>query len=290
MFELVDSSTPVSRIATGYTFTEGPVWDRRNGRLIFSDIRNQSMYEWRPGGEATLFRRPTGGANGNTFDAEGRLITCEMIARRLVRTEHDGSITELASAYDGKQLNGINDCVCGPDGSIYFSDTPYGHDRQDDGSIVGQGVPFWGVYRLAPDGILSLLDNTFDPPNGVAVSSDGRRLYVNDTAHHEVRVFEIARDGSLEDGRRFCDVRHDGTTGRPDGMKLDMLGNLYLAANTEEGIWVFNPEGEFAGFIAVPEPPANLAWGDDDWQTLYVTARTSVYRVRMSVAGQPVGI
>lgn len=290
MLELVDQSAPIQKIATGYTFTEGAVWDHRNERLIFSDVRNDVMYEWRPGTKAVEFRRPAGGANGNTIDAQGRLITCEMEARRLVRTEADGSLTVLASEFNGHQLNGINDVVCGADGSIYFTDTPYGHKRLPIGTIVGQGVPYWGVYRLSPEGELSVLVKDFDPPNGLVLSSDGHRLFVDDTDHHEVRVFDLTPDGEAINGRRFCNVRKGFTNGRPDGMKLDVEGNLYVTANTAHGIWVFDPDGKLKGFIDVPEPPANCAWGDEDWKTLYITARTSVYRLRMNVAGQPVGV
>lgn len=284
MFALVDESVPVERIATGFTFTEGPVWDGRNGRLVFVDFRGDSVYEWRPGGDAAVLRRPSFGNNGNTLDGQGRLVGCLAEPGQVARTEADGSLTVLASEYDGKQLNAPNDLVFGPGGSLYFTDTPYlpGGRLQEP-----RGVPHFGVYRLAPDGELQLLSEALTPPNGIAVSSDGRRLYATATSQHQVWTWDLSADGRAHEGRVFAEVVQGDVIGRPDGMKLDALGNLYVTANTEDGVWVFDPDGRLAGFIEVPEPPANCAWGDDDWQSLYVTARTSVYRVRMKVAGQP---
>jgi len=246
------------------------------------------------GGGVEVFRRPSGGGNGNTYDSAGRLITCEHAKRRVSRTALDGTIETLASHYDGKRLNSPNDVIVTPGGDIIFTDPPYGL-RTPDGSIHGQELPFNGVFRLsAHSGELSLLVDDFDRPNGLVISDDGSRLFVADTAREHVRVFDLAPDGSLTNSRLFVD-RFEGRTGtgtpaRPDGMKLDSRGNLYVAANTVEGIWVFSPAGELIGQIGLDETPANLAWGGDDWRTLFVTATTSVYRVPMKVAGQPVVI
>jgi sugar lactone lactonase YvrE len=286
MFELMDESVSIEQIGTGYTFTEGPVWDHHNRRLLFVDFRGDTVFQWRAGSTPVVLRRPSHGNNGNTFDSQGRLVSCLAEPGHVSRTEHDGSLTVLVSEYQGKQLNAPNDLVYGPDGSLYFTDTPYlppGRMEQP------RGVPFYGVYRFSPDGQLSVMADDLDPPNGIAVSSDGSRLYANDTAHHAIYTWDLMSDGKAVNRRQFADTRHGEIVGRPDGMKLDSLGNLYLTANTENGIWIYNPDGGLAGFIELPEAPENCAWGDDDWQTLYVTAKTSVYRVRMKVAGQPVG-
>jgi gluconolactonase len=183
-------------------------------------------------------------------------------------------------------LNSPNDVVCARNGDLFFTDPPYGL-RQPDGSFVGEELPFRGVYRLS-NGSLSVLARDFELPNGLALSEDGSRLFVADTARAHVRVFDVAADGSLRNSRVFASLKHEGHVGRTDGIKLDERGNLYVAAHIPKAIWVFNPEGELENFIDIGEPPANLAWGGDDWRTLFVTATTSVYRVRMDVAGQPV--
>jgi gluconolactonase len=287
MFELVDTSVPVERIGTGYVFTEGPVWDRRNNRLLFVDFRGDTVYEWIRGkGEPMILRRPSSGNNGLTVDHEGRLLGCLAEPGHVCRTEADGSLTTLASEYEGRQLNAPNDLVVAADGSIYFTDTPYLPSGRMEGY---RGVGCYGVYRIAPDGTLSLLIDNLDPPNGLAISNDGSQLFVDATAHHAVHVWDLASDGTVSNGRLFADTRDGDITGRPDGMKIDVLGNVYVTANTENGIWVYGPDGTHLGFVETPEPPENCAWGDDDWQTLFVTARTSVYAIRMKVAGQSVG-
>jgi sugar lactone lactonase YvrE len=276
---------PAEAIAAGFRFTEGPVWHARERALTFSDIPGDTLYRWTEAGGTAVLRRPSAQANGNTYDREGRLVSCEHATRRVTRTAADGSTETLASHYDGKRLNSPNDVVCAANGDILFTDPPYGL-RQPDGSFVGEELPFRGVYRLA--GSLKLLADDFELPNGLALSSDGSRLFVADTARAHIRVFDIAPDGSLRNGREFARLRNGDSVGRPDGIKLDQRGNLYVAAHVPKAIWVFNADGEFAGFIDIGEPPANLAWGGDDWRTLFVTATTSVYRLRMQVAGQPV--
>jgi sugar lactone lactonase YvrE len=292
--ELVDPNAPIEKIASGFQFTEGPVWDSRGKNLSFSDVRGGTMYRWTEAAGATVFRQPSAGGNGNTYDAGGRLITCEHAGRRVSRTAADGGIETIAGEYEGKRLNSPNDVICTAGGDIIFTDPPYGL-RQPDGSIVGQEVPCNGVYRVsAGTGKITLLVDDFDRPNGLVISADGSHLMICDTAREHVRVFDIRPDGGLTNDRVFTDC-FEGRTGssapaRPDGMKLDSLGNLYIAANTSEGVWVFGPSGDLLGTIGLDETPANLAWGGDDWQTLFITASTSVYRLRMKVAGQPVPI
>jgi gluconolactonase len=286
--ELVVLHTEPEKIATGFVFTEGPLWHPRERHFTFSDVRADTMYRWTEAAGATVLRRPSGGSNGNTYDRQGRLITCEHANRRLSRTLPDGTIETVAGDYDGKRLNSPNDVICTPSGDLIFTDPPYGL-LQPDRSIVGQELPFFGVFRVrAGGGALELLIGDMERPNGLVISPDGRRLMVCDTDRGHVRAWNVAADGSLSGGAVFAEVKHGGTTGRPDGMKLDERGNLYVAANTAEGVWVFSPEGTLLGLIGLPEPPANIAWGGDNWSTLYATAQTSVYRLPMKVAGQPV--
>ncbi|MBI3330145.1 MAG: SMP-30/gluconolactonase/LRE family protein [Nitrospinae bacterium] len=175
-------------------------------------------------------------------------------------------------------------------GDIYFTDPPYGL-RQPDGSFVGQELDCYGVYRCSPaDGRLTLLIDDFVRPNGLVLNAAETQLFICDTERHHVRVFDMGADGTLRNGRVFVELTHADLVGRPDGMKMDVEGNLYVAGSTPEGLWVFNPEGRLIGLIGVPEGPANLAWGGVDWKTLFVTARTSVYRIPMKVAGMPVAL
>jgi gluconolactonase len=282
---LVDPAAEAERIATGFTFTEGPVWDRRDAALYFSDIQGDTIYRWREGEGHRAFRRPSGQANGNTIDAAGRLVTCEHANRRVTRTEAGGSVSVLADRFEGKRLNSPNDVVFAPNGDLYFTDPPYGL-RQPDGSFAPQEVDFCGVYRLSAGGELSAVVRDCERPNGLVVTADGRTLLVADTQRAHVRRFRIEADGALAGGEVFVEVVHDGARGLPDGMKLDSLGNLYVTANTAHGVWVFAADGALLGFIGVPEAPANCAWGGPELRTFFVTARTSVYRLPMRVAGQ----
>jgi sugar lactone lactonase YvrE len=285
---LVDPEVEVEKIASGFIFTEGPVWNSLEKHLTFSDIQGDTIYRWAEGGGHNVFRRPSGEANGNTYDRTGRLLTCEHKNRRLSRTEADGSVTTLASHFEGKRLNSPNDVVCAANGDIYFTDPPYGL-RQPDGSFAPQEIDVCGVYRLSPDGTLKLLVSDFVRPNGLVLTPDERRLFIADTQLHHVRVFEVSAEG-LSGGDVFCDVSRGDLIGRPDGMKLDGQGNLYVTANTAEGVWVYDAEGRHLGFIGVGEPPANLSWGGEEWRTLFVTARSSVYRLPMHAQGQTVEI
>src|SRR5262245_28042967 len=287
---LVDPQALVENIATGFTFTEGHVWHSQGRRLIFSDIPNDTLYMWMEDNGHQIFRKPSGQGNGNTFDRQGRLLTCEHANRRVSRTAPDGSVETLASHYDGKRLNSPNDVICASNGDVYFSDPPYGL-RQPDGSYKGQELPFCGVFRWsAATAELTLLIDDFVRPNGLALNAQETELYICDTQHNHVRVFDLGADGALRHGHICAQLIHGEVLGRADGIKLDVEGNLYVAGNTPEGVWVFNPDGKLLGFISVGELVANLAWGGDDWRTLYITARTSVYRVPMKVAGQPVGV
>jgi sugar lactone lactonase YvrE len=288
LHSIVDPNATYEKIADGFIFTEGPVWHSREKHLTFSDIQGNTLYRWTEGNGHEVFRRPSGEANGNSYDRQGRLLTCEHKGRRVSRTAADGSVETLASHFEGGQLNSPNDVVCASNGDLYFTDPPYGL-RQPDGSFAAQDLDFCGVFRLSPDGALTLLVSDFIRPNGLVLSADEKRMFIADTQEHHVRVFDVTPDG-LSGGEVFCDVSHEGAIGRPDGMKLDQQGNLYVTGNTDHGVWVYDPQGTLLGFIGVGEPPTNCAFGDDDWKTLYVTARTSVYRVRLKVPGMPVVI
>ena len=272
--DLVMSEQP-ERVATGFQFTEGPVW-HPDGYLLFSDIPADRIYEWSPDGRLEVFRQPSGNSNGLTYDQQGRLIACEHGNRRVTRTETDGTIVPLATHYQGRRLNSPNDVVVKSDGSIYFTDPPYGVQPEQ------QELDFHGVYHIAPDGTLTLLADDFDRPNGLAFSPDESILYIDDTTRRHVRAFDVLPDSTLTNGRVFADMQSPATGG-PDGMKLDIEGNLYVTG--PGGTWLFDPTGHHLGTLITPEKPANLAFGDTDRCTLYITARTSVYRVRTRLAG-----
>ena len=283
---LVGNEPEAQRIATGFAFTEGPVWDYRHKRLLFSDIPGDTVYAWTPDNGHAIFRSPSGHTNGNTIDRQGRIISCEHSGRQVVRMSPDGSLEVAVSRFNGRRLNSPNDVICTSTGDLIFTDPPYGL-RQPDGSFSGGELDFNGVFRLAADGRLMLLIDDFTRPNGLLLNAEERQLYVDDTEHRHVRVFDVDAEGTLENGRVFAQLKHGEIESLPDGMKMDVEGNIYIAGNTVEGLWVFNPEGTLVGLISVGEEPANLCWGGEDWRTLFITARTSVYRLPMRVAGMP---
>jgi gluconolactonase len=275
----------LDRIATGFTFTEGPVW--RGDDLLFSDIPNSRTVRYRQlpeGPEITTFRQPTGNANGLTLDHGGHLIACEHTTRRVTRVDGQGRVETLAESYQGKRLNSPNDVVVRSDGSIFFTDPPYGLRN----ATEGKELPFNGVFRLDSGGQLHLLADDFERPNGLAFSPDERTLYVDDSARFHIRAFDVAADGSVSNGRVWAELKgKPEERGVPDGMKVDVEGNVYCTG--PGGVWVFGENGRLLGRVVMPEVTANLAWGDEDWRTLYLTASTSLYRLRLSVQGVPVG-
>jgi sugar lactone lactonase YvrE len=281
--QVVPEGAAWERLATGFQFTEGPLWDPRTESVLFSDIPGDTLHRWSARDGVSIFRRPSGKANGNTWDRQGRLLTCEHARRRLSRTEHDGQVVALAERYDGKRLNSPNDVVVRSDGLIYFTDPPYG--LLEPFGVTGEAeLPFHGVFCLAPDaGVLTLLLDDFDRPNGLAFSPDERFLYVADTPRHHLRVFEVRPDGTLAGGRLFAETNPAEGEGRPDGVKVDVDGRVYVAG--PGGIWVFDPSGAALGLLRTPERAANLNWGGRDRQSLYVTATSSLYRTRLNVAG-----
>ena len=271
---LVESGDP-ERVATGFEFTEGPVWVP-DGYLLFSDIPGNRIHKYSPEGGVEIWREPSGEANGLTVDRHGRLIACEHGNRRVSRAEAGGTVVTLADRYHGGRLNSPNDVVVRSDGSVYFTDPPYGiqpHQREQ---------PCNGLYRILPDGSLERLAEDFDRPNGLAFSPDETLLYVDDSPRRHVRAFDVRPDGTLAHSRIIADMDHP-QPGSPDGMKLDVQGHLYVAGAT--GVWVFEPDGTHLGVIVTPERPSNCAWGDADAHTLYITARTSLYCIRTKVPG-----
>jgi gluconolactonase len=286
MRRIAPDDPKVELIQGGFQFLEGPVWDSRRGALIFSDIPANTMYEYRPGAGVSVFRQPSRHTNGNTLDGRGRLLSCEHSGRQVTRTEADGAVTPLATHFEGKRLNSPNDIVVRGDGTIVFTDPPYGIQSERMGMPAAQELDFHGVYRLDADGTLSLLVDDFERPNGLAFSPDQTLLYIDDTARAHIRVFTVTAEGRLAGDRVFAELNAP-EEGRPDGMKVDREGNVYCTG--PGGAWVFNPLGALLGKIVMPERTANLAWGDGDWQSLYLTASTSLYRLRLGVAGIPTG-
>lgn len=282
--EIVPENAALEQIAAGFTFTEGPIWC--GDYLLFSDIpqnRIVKLQMFRRGPEVTTFRHPSGNSNGLTLDRNGRLVACEHSTRRVTRTETDGTISIVAERYQGKRLNSPNDVVVRSDGSVYFTDPSYGLGIPP----KWKEQPHCGVYRASPDGSLTLVAGDFNMPNGLAFSPDESILYINDSAERHIRSFSVSPEGNLSNGRVFTDMK--GTTpGVPDGMKVDQQGNVYCTG--PGGIWIMDQTGKCLGKILMPESPANFNWGDADWRTLYITAIGSIYRLRLSIPGIPVGV
>jgi gluconolactonase len=282
----VDPDTPIERVATGFAFTEGPLWHPVGDYLLFSDLADDVVRSWSERAGVGVVRKPSGKANGLAYDQDLRLVACEHVGRRVTRTDADGSIAVLASEYGGKPLNSPNDVVVARDGAVYFTDPPYG--LQDYYGIARpQDLDVQGVYRVAPDGRLTLLVDDFIAPNGLAFAPDGRRLYVDDTERNHLRVFDVRADGSLANGHLFFDFGRsaaaDGLSGAPDGLKVDARGNVFCTG--PGGIWVLAPDAEPLGLIGLPEQPSNLNWAGPDRSVLFVTACASVYRFGTRTAG-----
>jgi gluconolactonase len=266
------------RLATGFVFTEGPLW-HPDGFYYFVDVRSSVLYRLTPGRPHEVVRDKTGGGNGTTFDLQGRLVLCEGENRRVTRTSADGRIEVLMDRFEGKRLNRPNDVVCKSDGSIYFTDPGLRVP------LAERELTYAGVYRVAPDGTQSLVAD-FEYPNGLAFSPDERLLYVANTRWAQyIHVLELDASGKIIRRRIFADMSSDETDGVPDGMKVDVEGRVYCTG--PGGTWVFAPDGTRLGIIRTPEVPANLAFGGPDLKTLFFTARTSVYTLRVKVPGQP---
>jgi gluconolactonase len=267
-------------VTNGFKFTEGPVWISEEQSLLFSDIPADRIVRLKADKVVENYRHPSGNSNGLTRDKTRRLIACEHGNRRVTRTEKDGSITVLAAEFKGRKLNSPNDVVVKSDGAIYFTDPSYGIKADQ------QEQPVQGVYRISADGErLDLVAADFDRPNGLAFSPDEKVLYIDDSRRRHIRAFQVGEGGFLSGGSIFHDM-NISTPGSPDGMKVDQEGHVYCTG--AGGVWVFEPNGEHLGTIVVPEKPSNCAWGNSDWRSLYITAGTSVYKIRVTMPGIPV--
>ena len=265
------SKVQVETVCNGFRYTEGPAWSR-DGYLLFSDIPASKLIKKAPERDHETFRESTNGAAGNAFDAQGRLYTCETHGRRVTRTDKKGRVEVLADKWDGKRLNGPNDIVVSKSGQIYFTDPAFGN-QQD-----ARELDFYGVYHLTPKGQLSVLAKPAGRPNGITLSPNGRILYVVNSDERNIRAYDIDHDGDAS-GERVAVANIEGV---PDGIRTDESGNLYVAA---KGIAVYTPAGKLLATLPVPETPSNCAFGDPDLHTLYITARTTLYRVRLDVKG-----
>jgi gluconolactonase len=288
MREIADPQVPLVQIAHGTTFAEGPVWDRRNGCLYFTDIVEDTIWRWTPGIGKEMAVHPSGHADGMTIDHEGRLLVAGWASRSVWRREADGSLLPLVTHYQGTKINTPNDIVMHSSGAIYWTD--------GDGAFYIPGMEshdlqryldFNAVFRLSPDGRdLTPIITDFTFPNGLVFSPDEKLLYVNDTRQSLVRIFDVNADGSVSNGRIFYELQ-GAEIGHADGMKVDRKGNLYCTGPA--GIHVISPEGTLLGRIKVPAECTNMAWGDEDWNSLYITTHHVIFRARLNIPGIPVG-
>jgi gluconolactonase len=269
----------VEPLASGFQFTEGPLW-LPDGGVLFQDIRAERTYRIAPDRTVSVIREHTRAANGQTFDARGRVVFCEQNGRRVSRMSLDGTAVETAAeTWNGKRLNSPNDIVCRSNGVIYFTDPPYGIPSPD-----AKEIEFQGVYSLDESGEPRLLIDDFEKPNGLAFSPDETTLYICDTPRYHVRGFSVLSDGSLDPGSgRIVATMDPGQPGGPDGMKVDHEGRLYVAVAL--GVWVFEPDGQLLGILSVPKRPSNLAWSGEDGRDLFITAVDGVYQVPMKTPG-----
>ena len=294
--QLVPKDARLEKIADGFAWVEGPVWSKPGGYLLFTDIPNNSVFKWQPGGGVSLFMKPSGytgaapftgrepGANGLTFDSQGRLTLAEHGDRRIARLESDGRKTTLVEHYQGKRINSPNDLVYKSDGSLYFTDPPFGLPQAFDDPQ--KKLPFSGVYRLSAQGELTLLTDQIRAPNGIAFSPDEKTLYVSNAepTHAVWLAYAVKGDGAIANGRVLFDATEFAKTrkGAPDGMKVDREGNLFAAG--PGGLYVIAPEGTLLGRIELGAATANCAWGEDG-SVLYIVASTAIYRIRTSTRG-----
>ena len=295
--QLVPQGAVLEKLAEGFTWVEGPVWNREGGYLLFSDIPGNSVFKWKEEEGVSLYLKPSGysgpvpfkgkepGSNGLTFDSTGRLVLCEHGDRRVSRLEMNGTKTTLADRYEGKRLNSPNDLVFKSTGDLYFTDPPFG--LPETFNDPAKELPFQGVYRLSDGGKLTLLTKDIKAPNGIAFSPDEKILYVTDVDPKRSAwlVFDVKDDGTITNGRVFYDAMPftKRMKGAPDGFKVDINGNLFAAG--PGGVYVFSPDGTHLGTIVTGVPTSNVGWGNDG-SVLYITASDSIYRIKLNTKGK----
>ncbi|MEM8749296.1 MAG: SMP-30/gluconolactonase/LRE family protein [Pseudomonadota bacterium] len=284
---LFPENAKLEKLETGFTFTEGPIWHPDDHYLIFSDIAESIQYKWTEADGLSVFRKPSNQTNGNAFDLEGRVLSCEHASSCFTRHDHNGKLLSvLASHYEGKELNSPNDVVCDSKGRIWFTDPNFGRTREELGVLRDQELDFQGVYRLDPDGTLTAVAKDFKQPNGLCLSLDENQLYVNDSADPSIRCFDIAEDGSLAGGDIW--VRVEGEAGPrpkwvPDGMKLSLDGHLFC--NGPGGVYVYDMDATCWGVILMPEKSTNFCFGGPNRDQLFITASSGLYRVATTTTG-----
>lgn len=289
---LIPAGAMIEKLSGGFTFTEGPVWHSGPGHLMFSDLRGNAINIWDDATGVRTFMNPvfggvsetkSVGSNGLNIDSQGRLLMMEHGNRRISRREPNGTLTVMVDNYQGKRLNSPNDSAFKSDGWLYFTDPPYGLAGFEDDPK--RELDFNGIYRLSPTGDLELLESGQSRPNGIAFSPDERTLYVaNSDADNTIwMAYEVLENGRLANGRVFFDVNDQTESGTADGLKVDVNGNVF--ATGPGGVWIFDADGNHLGNIKPDEVPANVGWGDDG-STLYMTARTGLYRIKLSTAGK----
>ncbi len=292
---LVPTTSDIEKLAGGFEFTGGPLWRPASNALWFSDVMGNVVRQWSPDGQITEILRPGGydkndapagsfmGPNGMIADKDGAVLLCQHGNRRIVHISKDRKVTPFLDRFEGKRLNSPNDLVYRADGSLYFTDPPYGLLKQDEDPA--KELKFNGVYRYA-NGKLQVVVKDLTRPNGIAFSPDQRTLYVSnsDPARKVWMAYDVSAGGAVSNGRVFFDVTQQTEDGLPDGMKVDSNGNLYCTG--PGGIWIFSPAGTHLGTIKPPETPANCNW-TADLKSLYITARTGVYRIKLGVTGKP---
>ena len=275
-WELIDRDARLTKLAGGFGFTEGPVWDERGFLYVSDEEQNKIFKVYEDGLKEEVIS--LGDPDGNTYDRNRRLIDCASVLRAIIAITPDGKYTVLADKFEGKKFNSPNDVIVGPDGSLYFTDPTLDLVKGET-----QEIPFQGVYRLNDKGEVRLLTKDLTQPNGLAFSPDGKRFYVDDSKQRNIRIYDVNRDGSFANGRIFGTEVGGPHEGVPDGMRVDQAGNLFVTG--PKGIWIWDSEGHHLGTIEMPEQPANLVWGGLDRQTLYITATTSVYKLQTKARG-----
>ena len=265
------SKISIEKVTANYRFSEGPAWSR-DGFLLYSDVPRNKIIKYTPGEKPVFYREESNGASGNAFDERGRLYTCESAARRVTRTDKSGKIEVLAEKWEGKRLNAPNDIVVRRDGHAWFTDPAFGSQ------LDARELDFFGVFHISPKGQLSVVAKQKGRPNGIALAPNGHILYVANSDERTVLAYDVDRNGVVTNER----VLISGVEGVPGGLKVDEKGNIYVAC---KGIGVYTPQGKLLKQIEMSEPAANLSFGDADLKTLYITARTSVYRIRLDVKG-----